>query len=90
MTRDEAIYQALALEHPPGSVVPCLSVEQGTELQRLARKHAEIFVDRQVALGLLTLDEPKAVEQQAIKLLGHYGGHIVDALRAAGFKIVKA
>lgn len=99
MTRDEAIYQALALEHPPGSVVPCLSVEQGTELQRLARKHAEVFVDRLVAFGLLKLELPLSPEGEARKaMLKELGPRfhpsnidlVLRVISDAGFKIVKA
>lgn len=76
MTRDEAIEKLRA--HP--------SWEPMTD-------HAiKAFVDGAAIFGLLKLDEPKSVEDEARRWLhdsGHFPG-VVDVLLTNGFKIVKA
>lgn len=84
MTRDEAITKVTALYE---------SAPIGEELTR--GYIAILEIDTLVALGLLKLDEPMSVEDQACIVLNRAIGPVeasivLKNLKDSGFKIVKA
>lgn len=82
MTRDEAVER--------------LWCPEPAQPWAMGKTNAEYFVDQLAAIGVLRLDEPKSqrspqsIIQKAISGPGGYAaGTIINALDAAGYKIVE-